>query len=387
MANFILSPSMALPIPVVGIDNGPDYAFNINSSLTLIDGHDHSSGYGVQIKPSGININADLTFNDNNATSLRTVRFQPQVSAPVGATDLGALCEIGVDLYYIDGSGNIVRITQSGGVAGSPGSISNLTSPASASYVAGSSTFVWQSAASKAANIDAGSYLLRNLSPNSTFALTLSPPAGMGANFTITLPNLPPSNSFMTINNSGSIGTVTGISGSDIFAGTITGNNIASQTITNNLLAPVNGSVTGSANNSNTSSTTLQFTGMTLTLVNLVGRPIMMGLQSFDNSAGYVSIAVASGTPQSFTWSGNVVFVKDGNPIASNQIGGRITSSFSDLTSILTEIPLTAFNFIDFFPSSSSHTYSVFIQIINSGGTGTSYQIVLNNARFFAFEI
>jgi len=37
MANFILSPQMSLPVPVVGIDSGPDYAFNINSSLSLID--------------------------------------------------------------------------------------------------------------------------------------------------------------------------------------------------------------------------------------------------------------------------------------------------------------------------------------------------------------
>lgn len=195
------STNMNLIIPNVGSEPGPTYAQDVNSSLTIIDMHDHSSGNGVQITPDGLNININLDFGGNFASNIAGLILAPQVSTP----DVNTLYETGVDLYYVDGNGNNVRITQSGGVAGSPGSISNLTSPASASYVALSQTFVWQSDTSIAANMDFGSAILRNLAPNSTFGLTLSPPAALSSNYTLTLPSLPASQKIMTLDNSGNM--------------------------------------------------------------------------------------------------------------------------------------------------------------------------------------
>lgn len=205
MADTNISPNMNLPIPQVGVDPGPDWALNINSSLTLIDNHNHSAGYGVQINPAGININSDLPFNGNDATILRSTRFQLQ-SAPItgAAPDLACLYASGVDLYFNDANGNQIQITSNGGIAGSPGSISNLTSPASASYVAANSTFVWQSAANTAATMDMRSIILRNSSANSK-GLTLNPPAAMGANYSLTLPSLPGTQSFMTLDAAGNM--------------------------------------------------------------------------------------------------------------------------------------------------------------------------------------
>ncbi len=199
-----ITPNMNLTVPVTGSEPGPDWANDLNASLSTIDGHDHSAGYGVQIKPNGLNINSDLTMAGNNLTSVQSVRFSPQAAPLAGGSDLGCLFEVGVDLYYNDGNGNHVRITQSGGVAGSPGSISNLTSPASAAYVAISSTFVWQSAALTPANMDFASAILRNLSASSK-GLTLSPPAAMPADYTITLPFLPASTLPLIIDSSGNI--------------------------------------------------------------------------------------------------------------------------------------------------------------------------------------
>lgn len=199
-----LSPNMNLPVPVVGQEPGPDYANDVNNSLNIVDGHNHSTGYGVQITPTGLDINADLPINNNNLTLVRTLRLMPQVSTPIGPLDLGALYETGVDLYYIDGAGNNVRITQGGSVAGAPGSISNLVSPASASYNAGSSTFVWQSAVSTPANMDFAAATLRNLVANSK-GLTLQPPAAMASDYTLVLPPLPVSQKIMTLDASGNI--------------------------------------------------------------------------------------------------------------------------------------------------------------------------------------
>lgn len=209
MPNEINSTYMNLPVPVVGIDPGPQYAIDVNSCLTILDQHTHLSGSGVPITSAAININADLPFNNFNLTDIRAARFHLQTSPiPAAPPDLGELYVAGVDLYYNDAAGNQIRITQSGGVVGAPGNITGLTPPASASYVALNQTFVWQSAANTPANLDAASITLRNLVANSK-GLTLNPPNAMGADYQITLPSLPSQPSFVTIDSSGNEGTVT----------------------------------------------------------------------------------------------------------------------------------------------------------------------------------
>lgn len=199
---FTTSPNMQLPVPGVGTEQGPQYAFDVNNCFTLVDQHDHTPGKGVQITPAGININTSLNFNSNFATNLAGLSLVSQLSTPI---TLSTIYESGDDLFFLDGVGNPVRITQNGAVAGTPGSIANLLPPASVSYVSGSKTFVFQSNTNIAANIDAASYLLRNISPNSTFALTLQPPSALGSNYALTLPTIPVSYSFLTIDPSGII--------------------------------------------------------------------------------------------------------------------------------------------------------------------------------------
>lgn len=206
MAGEAISANMLLPIPGVGITSGPVYAQDLNNCLTIIDSHDHSSGSGVPITPSGLNISSDLTFINNNLTNVRSMRFESQSAALGGATDLGCIYEIGVDLYFNDGSGNVVRLTQNGAVAGTPGSIANLVSPASASYSSSNSSFIFQSNVNTPADLDGASLKLRNLTANS-HALTLSPPNAMGADYSIVLPALPVVSSVTTIDTAGNMGT------------------------------------------------------------------------------------------------------------------------------------------------------------------------------------
>lgn len=240
MSNVIITPNMNLPNPVPSVDPGPDYANNLSNSLSIVDVHTHIPGQGIQIPPDGLDINSDLTFQNNNATDLRSTRFQAQPSALAGAADLGSLYVVGVDLFYNDKSGNQIRITSGGSVNAGSGSISGLPSgTASASF--GGGTFVFQSATSTSANIDVGSVILRNNTINSK-GLTLQPPSAMAANYSVTLPAIPGGTSFLSIdtsgNISGSIATAGGITGSNIAATTITGSNIASATITQGNMAP-----------------------------------------------------------------------------------------------------------------------------------------------------
>lgn len=227
-----LSPNMSLPIPTVGQEAGPDYASDVNSSLTILDQHTHAAGSGVPITPDAININTALAFNGNFASGVAGLSLTPQGSAPSNVTVYAS----GNDLYFVDGLGNNIRITQSGAVAGTPGSIANLVPPASASYSAGSSTFVWQSNTSIAANMDFGAAIMRNISPNSTFALTLRPPAALGSNYTLTLPTIPGSASFMALDSSGNMSATIAVSGglsnSNFATGAQIPINISSQTTT-----------------------------------------------------------------------------------------------------------------------------------------------------------
>jgi hypothetical protein len=228
MADVDISPNMGLPVPQVNREIGPDWATDYNACMQTLDQHDHASGSGVPISQDGINLTPSpltfdsLDFQGSNAFDLRTVKFIPQVTTPALPTDVGCLTEVGVDLYYIDGAGNPIRLTQGGSIVGTAGSITGLPSgTASASYAGG--TFTWESATNTAANMDAGSYLFRNASAGS-FALTLNPPNAMAADFDIFLPSVPGTKSIMTLDSAGNMAgdyttdnSTVGINGSNEF--------------------------------------------------------------------------------------------------------------------------------------------------------------------------
>jgi hypothetical protein len=215
MANTTISPNMNLIVPTVALDDGPDWANNINADLSILDGHNHSSGQGVQIQPSGLNINSDLTFQGNNATNLRTDRYSPQSSALLGASDIGCVYVVGNELYYNDVTGgHQIQITTNGTVNAGSGSIGGLPSgTASANYAAG--TFVWQSATNVAANMDAQSYIYRNSTANSK-GLTLKAPT-LSSDVSETLP-LPPASvtSIMQMDNAGNMSAILTVDGATI---------------------------------------------------------------------------------------------------------------------------------------------------------------------------
>ncbi len=295
MANTTNSAYMILPIPVVGVDPGPQYASDVNTCLTLIDGHTHSPGSGTQVTPSGLNINSVLPMNGNGLNGIAYLTLTAQGSTPAN----GTIYESGVDLYYVDGSGNNIQITQSGGVAGSPGSISNLVAPASAAYVALSSTFVWQSGTNIPAYMDGASVILRNFVANSK-ALTLNPPNSMASNYALTLPALPAQTNVMTLTTAGAMSSITydqvGVNM------TATGANAISNKVTRivGATAPLGGVATSPVLNFSTSSTSyVDVTNSTITITTN-GNPLFIGLVPdgdgrLDNTSNGIQIVEASG--------------------------------------------------------------------------------------------
>lgn len=299
--------NMLLTVPGVATEPGPEYASQINGDLNIIDAHDHSTGKGVPVTPSGININANLPFNGNNAVTLRSTRFQAQ-GTPLTSTassDIGCTYVSGVDLYYNDLSGNQIRLTQGGGVAGAAGSITNLASPATAEYVSASSKFVWQSDVNVAATMDFRSAILRNAGAGS-FGLTLQAPT-LSSNYSLTLPSLPAATNFMTVDNAGNMGA-----------------NIAvANGITRTMQAAV-GQATSSTSGAyvQTASSTTPVLSLSLTTT---GRPVMLMLQS------------AGATPTTFSYFSSIRF------------------SFARDSSAISVVDVTSPASLNVFPSSFQH--------------------------------
>jgi hypothetical protein len=202
--SYITSPNMGLQIPGVGTEPGPEFAFEVNTSLNLVDQHDHTPGRGTQIPPTGLNINTDLTFQNNSATNLESVVFQNQVSV---STLQGLYVKPGSesppinDLWFNDGAGNAVQLTSGGLVNATIASIPGQ------SYAGG--TFTWKQGAGSTtpANFDIGSITLRPNVAATTNGVILGPPSGISSQYNINLPLLPSIQSFVSIDNSGIMNT------------------------------------------------------------------------------------------------------------------------------------------------------------------------------------
>lgn len=179
---------MGLGLPNVSSAPGPQWATDVNQALIQVDQHNHSPGQGVPVVSTGININSDLPFGSNNATALRSVRFVS--STATSGTDTRSLSAGGDDLFYRDGQGRRIRLTQDGGIVAASGNITGLAAPAQLEWVPGTATFVFTSSATVAANIDGRSHLVRNAAPGAN-AVTIAATSATNA-WTMTLPTSAP---------------------------------------------------------------------------------------------------------------------------------------------------------------------------------------------------
>lgn len=372
MPNTNPSANMSLPVPVVGTDPGPQYATDVNSCLTIIDAHNHSAGSGVQITPDGINITADLPFNGYNLTTVKSMRMDPQSVVLSGPSDIGCLYEVGVDLYYNDGNGNQIQITSGGAVAGTPGSISNLVSPASASFVSGNGTFVFESGANIPGNIDGASIIIREQTtgPN---GITLASPLSLAADYTVTFPGaLPGAQNIVTLDSSGNLAANWNVDNSTLEVNSnqlriknsgVTNAKMASNSVdTAQIVAlAVTPPKMGAANvqtgvnvNSDTTTTTYKDAAPAVSITTY-GRPVML-MPVWYNNGNDCFVTSALGF-SSYRW------LRDATVICEAWFGGTTDNL---------RWPLGAFAFIDATPAAG--TYSYVLQFKSISGSSTSWQ-------------
>lgn len=362
MPNVIISPLMSMPVPVVGVDIGPDWAQNVNACFSIVDGHNHVPGSGTQVPSAGININSDLPFNNNNATILRSARFFVNLTPLSLAADLDCIYVSGVDLYYNDSNGNKIQLTKAGAPNAGTGNISNLPSSpiggAGIAWVNATQTFEFdKDDGGPGANIDVGTIILRYPGSYPTpvgNAINIQAPTSLSTAYAITLPaNVPVSSGAMlTEDTGGQISytfadnvTLQNIGGSLSIKGSITGAMISPSTIDG----------TNIANNINLPGSSVKANSLNV---------VVSRTNATDNLAIIRGICNSSGTKiggEGFTSSS----------LGAGQYQINFTTGFIDVpTTVVTPRGGVGF-YATYIPNGNG---SVFINTFNAAGTQTSIE-------------
>lgn len=300
MSNTTTTPNMNLVLPIPGIEVGPTYAAELNQAFTTVDEHSHVPGAGLPIPTAGLNINADLTFNNlYNIIGLRSTRYASQGSALALVTDIDCCYVVGPDLWYNDGSGNQIQITVGGSVNSSgAGNISGMGSTtATAVYTAINSLFTFNSNTLTPANFKIGPVSIGLNSASPKF-VTLSPNGSQVADYDLVFPvGLPASQKFATIDASGNIASDWAVDSSTIVvaantvkvpAGGITATELANTTVTAAKIA--NGTITTTQISNSAGITGTQIAGTTIAAANIVANTITSS-QIANNTISATQIA------------------------------------------------------------------------------------------------
>lgn len=335
MANTTSTPFMNLVLPVPSVQLGPLWATELNTALTSVDQHDHTPGNGKTLGSSSLTINADFPFNSYNAITLRTARFTSQGSALSLPTDLSCLYVVSGELFYNDGSGNQVQLTLNGAIDfSSSGNITGMGgTSASVSYNSGSSTFTFLSNTNTPAFMAVGPLTIgRNtVSPNT---VTITPPSGLSASYTLTLPTgLPAASQYLIVSSSGQVST------SPVGPPRPTGTTVAAGGV---------GISTASGLQSTINTDPVFISGLTVTITT-TGRPVFVGLMSDGNAQSYVQNDNAG----SVSRAGGINFYRNASQIAAlNLVQYGAAAGINQI-----QVPASSFSFIDT-PTAGTYTYT-----------------------------
>src|SRR5271165_5849722 len=212
------TPFMGLSLQTVEVTPGPAWATDLNTALTTVDSHNHTSGMGAPIPTAGLALNADLTLNGFNLLSARALRMMNNGSPLSEVADVTELYVASGNLYYNNAIGQQVRITNGAGIdATSVGGFGGDygTSTASAFYTSATSTFTFWQNTNMPAIMDMGPIKIHTVSDAVNYVELLSPT--LSASYQLTFPvSLPASTKFLTVDSSGNIDDVYDVDGNTI---------------------------------------------------------------------------------------------------------------------------------------------------------------------------
>jgi hypothetical protein len=387
MSTTTFTPNMNLIVPTVGAngDPGPDYGNNQNQDLFILDGHTHAPGSGVQITPAGLNINSNLSFQNNSPYNVYSVIF----SSPASTSSLTRIytnTQSGgglIDLFYNDGAGNVIALTKAGAVNATIASIPGE------SYSGGTFTWVQGNGSTTPANFDIGSITIRPNTAGTTNGVVLGPPSGISSLYNVQLPFVPGSaTSIMQLDTSGNMSASLVVDNSTLeISSQIL--QIKPQGVTQGLLAPRTVSATGplggialssSCGTFSTSSTSVvNVTNLSVTLVTS-GRPVFVGLINDGNGTNpdFVQIASTSGI---LNGESSVLFLNGSTVISKSNLQDVGASNAGTLSN---GIPASAFSMIDLTVNGSPGTYTYKVQAIVAAA---NQSISIQYATLIAYEL
>ena len=291
------TPAMGLVLPVPGTEPGPAWAQELNTALQKVDLHNHTAGRGSLIPTSAISINADLSCNAFNITSLRSSLYQSQGAPLSTASDINNVYVVNGDLYYNDALGRTIQITLNGSVNSAPGNISGMGgTTAAVTYNNTTKAFTFTQDSNQTAAIAAGNYSFYQTGTG-TYAVTVRSPV-LSSSYLLTLPGgLPPATKLMTMDAAGALAAVSDVDNTSLqISSNLLG--IKTQGVQQVMLAPrsisTGGGVasTGGVDISPSTGICSMSAGTPtrvcnqLTGLNTAGRPVMMLFVSDGNTAG-----------------------------------------------------------------------------------------------------
>lgn len=219
-------PNMSLVLPTVGGSSG-SWGTMLNTLLTLIDEHDHSSGKGILVTPSGISINANLTFAGYYATNMGAIAFTPRTALASGSTSI-FVSSADNELYWRSSGGTNVKLTSGtalnvaafvGGIGGDYTAVSaelNYDSASTAYTHKGASGTNW-------ALLRSGEVRIYESGTAETFYVGQAAPAALASSYTATWPTaLPGSTQLVQITSAGVMSFSNTVVNAATFSGLIT---------------------------------------------------------------------------------------------------------------------------------------------------------------------
>lgn len=297
--------NMGLSKPTLGGDSGT-WDDQINASLDVLDAHDHSTGSGVKIKPSGIDVNADLTMAGYSLTNLRAACFTAQASFAtarslwVRSSDQALVWRSasGTDYKLADSSG--INVSLVGGIGGDYAAASALvyyddTAQAYRFLEAAPLPNSWS-------RVQCGDVDLYEHASGISTRVRLSSPTGLAASYALTFPAaLPGSTSLLQVSSAGAITASNTVANAVTFSSSVIANTslAVGTTLVASGLITAQAGITASANQHVTVSGTgeVKHGDRTLLTNALLGQPTLnAGAQQWERGAGYmISVGGAAG--------------------------------------------------------------------------------------------
>lgn len=352
------TPNMNLTLPVVSQTPGPTWASEINSDLTIIDGHNHA-GVGALVPVAGLDINSDLSLATHALTDVTKVALLNQGSN----STVNSVYAASGNLWWKNGSGTAVQITSGGSVnVGGAGSIGGIIGSAAVNYVSPTLSFDFTDENGNAAA------LIGSLVKISSVSLL----PGVGS-LTYTLrmpPSYPSATSFVT-------STVSGTVASLAF-------NDQAGYITRTMQAAVGQQRSTITSPSPVTSTFPTFVNVSSAItVTCSGRPIVVGVMSSEGSSPSYSYIRLSGSGVGFV---GAYFQVDVTGTASTKIMSQHIKMYC-ANALDSMESANCLQHVYIPPSAGSYTFQLQACVDPSGSGYTTSTLNLSYPILYAYEL